>query len=265
MKKKRLFFGFKVDAPWPDALPEGRYLHEEDRHITVAFLGDIDFTLLKENLHSCPKPGFHTGLVGMFDRCVFLPKRKANVAAWHIKWFDEVDLVNTYQKEIVHWLQKVGFSLKTYDNFLPHTTICRRPFKEKEWEDAFEPLPMMITDLQLYESLGNSKYEAIWKKDMKPPFEEFEHTADIAFRIWGEDIKQLHLHARHALAFKFPSLVAIFSPVKEKESVEDIVIDLNEIVSEADQRWGCPFKAVSFHGDIRRKEELLCWEMIVDV
>lgn len=168
MEKKRLFFGFKVEAPWPDVLPEGRYLNEEDRHITVAFLGDTDFVSLKKNLDSCPKPSFHAGLVRMFDQCVFLPKRKANVAAWHIEWFDEVDPVNTYQKKIVSWLQELGFELKTYDSFLPHTTICRRPFEEKEWEDAFEPLPMMITDLQLYESLGNSKYQVIWKDGVKP-------------------------------------------------------------------------------------------------
>lgn len=60
-------------------------------------------------------------------------------------------------------------------------------------------------------------------------------------------------------------MVAIFSPVKEKESIEDIVIDLNELVTEADQKWGCPFKAVSFHGNIQENEELPYWKMIVDV
>ena len=37
--QKRLFFGFEVKAPWPQGLPKGRILKEDQRHITIAFLG----------------------------------------------------------------------------------------------------------------------------------------------------------------------------------------------------------------------------------
>ncbi len=39
----------------------------------------------------------------------------------------------------------------------------------------------------------------------------FEHTADIAFRIHGEDIVQIHLHAQIALCFKHPELLKFLS------------------------------------------------------
>ena len=53
-------------------------------------------------------------------------------------------------------------------------------------------------------------------------------------------------------------------PLKNQE--DEIIIQLNEKISLWDAESGCPFKAVSFSGEITKKENgLLHWEMIIDV
>ena len=114
--------------------------------------------------------------------------------------------------------------------------------------------------------MGHSKYLSIWSWPLLPPFEEIEHLADIAFHVYGQKIDQLYMHAFVALSFKCPPLLDYFQEKRELQSMEEIVIYLNEAVSKADQEIGCPFKAVSFHGTIERMQNhLLRWEMIVDV
>lgn len=137
---------------------------------------------------------------------------------------------------------------------------------ENEWQEAFTPLPMAITGMHLFESIGNLKYEPCWSYPLKPPFKEIEHTADIAFMIYGEDLEQLFRHAFIALAFKFPPLMNFFYEKNEIKNVDDVVMALNRAVSKADEHFGCPFKAVSFHGEINKEQDqALNWEMIVDV
>lgn len=251
---KRLFFGFEILAPWPEELPSGRILKESDRHLTLAFLGEATFDRV---LTEIPKPPFTIGLAGMFDRALFLPERTPRVAAWHIQWFEgELEL---YQKQLVAWLKKKGFSLKE-KGFLSHVTIARQPFAVAEWKKAFQPLPVFLGNLQLYESLGNSRYKVCWSYPILPPFEEKEHTADIAFTIRGANFSQLFLHAQLALSFHFPPLTGYIS-LEEVKNAEEIVEKLNQLIALVDEKEGCPFKAVSYHGKIEEQE----WEMIVDV
>lgn len=265
--QKRLFFGLEVDAPWPEKLPQGRLLDTAHRHITLAFLGEVDFPKLEPLLQSAfPKPNFQVGLVGCFDDVLFLPPRHPHVAAWHVLWLDDQKELACYQKNCSEWLMRQGFDPHMRGEFLPHVTICRSPFEKKQWEKAFKPLPMFISNIHLYESLGGLKYEPLWSFPLKPPFMEIDHTADIGFRIFGENLTQIFRHAKIALAFAFPALLPYIKKEDQIENFENVIIALNQIVSKADGEIGCPFKAVSFHGDLKEIEnKILEWEMIIDV
>lgn len=265
---KRLFFAFEIEAPWPIKLPEGRLLEEACRHLTLAFLGNIHYPTLQRILPSFPPPNFKMGMVGKFNKCRFLPKKHPNVVAWSIEWFqkDEYHL-EAYQKEVVEWLQSHDFSVNiNKKGFLPHVTLCRSPFQYKEWRKAFTPLPMMCKGLHLYESIGNLKYKPIWSYALHSPIEEIDHTADFAFLIRGENLSQIHKHAAVALTFLFPPLLSFISDKRKIEDLEDIIIDLNRMITKADLKQGCPLKAVSFHGELLKQEDqIYAWEMIIDV
>lgn len=264
---KRVFFAFEIEAPWPHELPSGRCLAEKDRHLTTAFLGEIHLPSLLEVLPQLPKPDFTIGKVGVFSHCLFLPDRHPNVVAWHIDWLDDPSPLISYHEKLILWLNEHGFFVKVHDNgFLPHVTICRKPFQAVDWKKAFSPIPMMIKNFNLYESLGHSCYQACWSHSIKSPFEELEHTADVAFLIRGENIAEIYRHARMALAFLFPLVLSIAVDDKAPKSLDDVIINLNELVAVLDQQEGCPFKAVSFHGTLKEVEnKTFEWEMIVDV
>lgn len=266
-EERRLFLGFGVEAPWPKDLPLGRLLEESQRHITLAFLGQTNFAKLYQSLSLFPKPSFQIGLVGQFDQCLLLPRQHPNVIAWHVKWLENATPLLSFQKTLMGWLQQQGFSpLHPEREFLPHVTLCRHSFIAKDWLRSFTPLPLLIKDIHLYESLGHSKYESRWHYRLKPAFEEMEHTADIAFWIRGTDFQQLYDHAQVALAFKYPPLLSYFSPGQKDLNLETIVMNLNDMIAKADQEIGCPIKAISFHDKLIEEEpNVLTWEMIVDV
>ncbi|MBA3721981.1 MAG: hypothetical protein H0W88_06235 [Parachlamydiaceae bacterium] len=263
---KRVFFALEVVSPWPEEYPKGRILDIACRHLTLAFLGNIPFQKLKGALNSFPLVPPKIGLVGQFEKCLFLPERHPNVAAWKVNWWDDDQNLNNFQKMLAQWIRSLNFDISLRDDFLPHVTICRSPHIFKEWKDSFSPLPMMTKDLHLYESLGNSQYKPIWSLSIKSPFREIEHVADIAFRINGEDLTQIQNHAIAALAFKSPMLLNYLPEMATPTSLDDIIIFLNELITNADKEMGCPFKAASFHGNLIEEIDLtLSWEMIVDV
>jgi len=267
-EEKRLFFAMEVAAPWPEKLPMGRVLAEEHRHCTLAFLGQTHYPKLVEALNaSFPSPTFPVGLVGQFDRCLFLPERHPHVVAWHIRWLEEAQQLLNYQKAFVHWLQNQGFHPQHAEReFLPHVTLCRSPFDPHHWKKAFSPLPMMTKGIHLYESLGHSQYKPLWQHPIPAPFEEIEHTADIAFRVRGTTFQALHQHARVALAFRHTPILDYVPEASLADNLDDIIIDLNHLIAQADRDEGCPFKAVSFHSAIEKEaNNVLVWEMIIDV
>jgi RNA 2',3'-cyclic 3'-phosphodiesterase len=235
---RRLFYGLEVDAPWPEQFPPGRLVDASSRHMTVEFLGDLPNL---PDLSDAPVPPFPIGPVGQFDRVLFLPKRRANVVAWHIFGFDD----------------------PYFESLLCHVTLARRPFEMDAWKEAFEPLPCVGVALHLYESVGNLTYKPLWSHPLLPPFEELPHTADIAFRVRGETLQQLHRNAEVALCFKAPGMLPDLGRVAN--SFDEMVIALNDLVSDLDTREGSPFKAVSFSGELQEREGILEWEMIVDV
>lgn len=251
MERKRLFLCVEVVAPWPEDLPKGRLLLEADRHLTLVFLGEIalDLTILD----SMPKPPFEIGIAGIFDKPLFLPSHSPRVAAWHVKWLEGEDLILQFQKTVADWFKKKG-------EFLSHVTIAREPFVISEWKRTFKPLPLFTKNIHLCESLGHSRYKVLWQIPIHAPFEEIEHTADIAFHIRGKTLAQISLHAQLALSFYFPPLLPFFD-FKDVQSLDELISLLNSIVARADQELGCPFKGVSYHGTVQND----IWEMIVDV
>jgi 2'-5' RNA ligase len=264
--ERRLFFGAEVQATWPKELPEGRLLEEPERHITLAFLGQTSLSALQKILPSIPRPTLRFGPIGKCDQFLLLPKHHPRVASGHVQWLEGEEQLIKFHKDLSAWLKTHGYSIDERE-FFPHVTIARSPFAAEKWQKISEVFPLFLSGFHLYESVGNLTYVPRWSHPLLPPFEEFEHTADIAFRIQGENLNQLHLHAEIALAFKFPPLFSyIPSEASTKNSLDDIVIALNDLIAKADAEIGTPFKAVSFHGDATPlKSGILQWEMIVDV
>ena len=262
----QLFFGIDVIAPWPEKFPGGRILEEKERHMTLAFLGKVEEEKIMALLPDFPKPDFKVGIVGKFDQCLFLPPRHPRVVAWNIQWLEESGNFDDFLANLFEWLEKIGFVAKPKREFCPHVTLSRGSFIPKEWEKTFTPLPAMATDIHLFESLGFSKYRSLWKYRLKAPFEELEHTGDIAFIVRGESLLQLFQHAQLAMAFPYPPILPYLSSKVSFNSLDEIVMELNTIVTQADQEIGVPFKGVSFHGKITQEEDqTMCWEMIIDV
>lgn len=263
---KRLFFGFEVSAPWPSEFPDGRILAENCRHMTIAFLGQTSYEKLVELLSAFPLPPFQIGQVGHFDRTLFLPERHPRVVAWHMKFLNHNLELENYSKQIMLWLKKHNFPAEERNHFLPHLTIGRAPFEIKTWKNFFVKIPFMTLNLHLYESLGRLEYRSCWQHNIRAPFEEIDHTADIAFRIRGDSIQDLYRNAFTALVFKFPALLAYSPMIKDISEFDEIIVQLNEIIAQADMEKGCPFKAVSYHGNLQKEnDKTLAWDMIVDV
>lgn len=260
---RRLFFGCEVSAPWSDEYPKGRIIPPSSRHLTLAFLGNVDAGLLEEKIQEMPLPDVAIGPTGYFDECLLLPPGNPRVVAWHVRWYNEQNL-GAYQKKITQWLIQSGYGVDQRD-FLPHVSIARSPQHSDDWIKEFMPLPLMIKALHLYESIGNLIYTPVWSFPFRLPFVEVDHTADIAYLILGNNIQELHLNAMVALAFQFPEFLPYIKDVPLKDSLDDIVIALNQLITIIDCERGSPLKAVSFHGNIQRENGLLKWEMIVDV
>ncbi len=263
--KKRLFFGLSLQAPWPEEFPHGRLLLPQDRHLTLAFLSNVDAELLFKSLPQLTIP-FCIGTAGFFDSCLFLSPHNPNVVAWSVKWLDDEKPLIDFQKSLNHWLIEIGYAPTHPERkWLPHATLARRPFDRNEWATSFKPIPLITTAIHLYESLGQLKYQPRWSHMLIPPFNELDHTADIAFKIYGTTLEQIHRHAQTALFFKDPKLIS-YSSAKPVQTLDDVIIDLNSIISKADQEQGCALKAVSFHGELLKDaNNTLSWEMIVDV
>jgi len=265
MDQKRLFLGLEVNAPWPSEFPYGRLIDSAHRHVTLAFLGNIDFQKMEKALQSFPIPSFALGFAGYFDQCLFLPPRHPRVAAWHVTWSDRESELVRYQKTLIEWLKENDFAVDTRHRFLPHVTLCRSPFKERSWQRAFAPLPLIAHTIHLFESVGNLKYVSLWHHSLLSPFDEKEHTADLAFTVKAESYKQLFMHAATALCFHFPPLLSYIPSEINVVNLEEVIISLNQMVGSADGAIGCPFKAVSFHNKMSVENGIIQWEMIIDV
>lgn len=262
---KRLFFGIEVKAPWIDPFPKGRILDENQRHLTLAFLGNVSFEKLLNELSEIPIPSFKIGYTGYFDKTLFLPNHRPNVVAWGMHFFGDISKLYEYQKELTRWLDELDYSMDKRP-WLPHVTLARRPFNLQEWEKYFSLLPFTTTRIHLFESKGNLNYESLWNYPLHPPFIELDHTADIAFMIYGNSFTEIYHNALTALAFKEAHIIEFIKENEKIESVEDIIYHLNHAIALTDSQKRCSLKAVSYHGEIfKNKDNIYEWEMIVDV
>ncbi len=254
-----------IVAPWPNKMPKGRCIDKKNRHLTLSFLGDIPYPPLKDSLIRFPALPFVTGPAGYFDASVALPFERPRVLAWHVRFFQDDPLIADFQITLRDWLADRGYKSDEKE-WLPHVTLCRRPFKIEDWKNSFSPLPFYCGGIHLYESVGSLSYNRLWTLSLPAPFEEIQHTADIAFLIRGKNIEQLFYHGFCALAFKIPSLLQLPFSAPSLCTLDDAIIRLNALISLADIKEGCALKAVSFHGEaVQISETLLQWEMIVDV
>ncbi len=261
---KRLFFAFELKAAWPDALPQGRVLKEESRHVTLAFLGNQSLSKLLQDVKDLPWSEPFLGFAGWCNKVHFLPKRHPRVVAGHVVWSD-FEGVMEVQKALTGWLEQHEYPVDERP-FHPHLTLARSPFRYNDWRKAIHSFPVIATGLNLYESVGNLCYEPVWKFPLIAPIEEIEHTADVAFRIRGKNLREIFLNALVALSFKSSALLHYGTDLEGIESLDDVIMKLNGVISHADADHGCPFKAISYHGElVREKENQLKWEMIVDV
>jgi 2'-5' RNA ligase len=261
---KRLFFALELKAAWPDALPQGRVLKEEARHVTLAFLGNQSLSKLLQDVSDLPWKEPFLGFAGWCNKVHFLPKRHPRVVAGHVVWSHFEALIEV-QKTLAVWLEQHGYPVDERP-FHPHLTLARSPFRFNDWRKALHSFPVIAYSLNLYESVGNLCYEPVWKFPLISPIEEIEHTADMAFRIRGKAFKEIFLNALIALSFKSPALLHYGVDLEGFENLDDVIMRLNGVVAHADADQGCPFKAVSYHGEaIQESEGVLVWEMIVDV
>lgn len=259
---KRLFFAMEVAAPWPEQLPPGRLLDAAYLHMTLAFLGNVRYEPLLAQLPFLPLPSFSLAPVGYFDDCLFLPSHRPKVVAWHVQWVNKQS-VRIYQQILADWLKGHGYALDKRP-FLEHVTMARFPFDKVAWAEQPYALPVVGRAIHLYESMGKLTYEPRWSLPLLAPIEPLSHTADIAFKIRGSDLRELYMHAQIALAFEFPPLTA-YLDATEPSNPDAIVVKLNELLACADIDHGVPFKAVCYHGVPVQHPTYLEWEMIVDV
>ncbi len=264
-----LFFASSISAPWPESYPRGRLIEEKERHLTLLFLGrkeEEEALDLAYKLKSDPPLGLTLGFVGKFDQCLFLPPRTPRCATWHMSPIGTMrNPLQALQERVASWCQERGIENQNRHSFNPHLTLARAPFDLRAWRKSFRPLPFFSSELSLFQSLGHSHYKALHTIELKPPFVEIEHTADIGFWIYGHDLYDLYTHAKVALAFTFPEITPYCDREYPVGTIEELIRSLNRIVSEVDTDRGAPFKAVSLHTDMEEQAGLLKWEMIVDV
>lgn len=261
---KRVFFGLEVGSTWPARFPKGRLLTEEARHMTLAFLGNVEVTPLKKYLANIPVENLRVGWTGYFDKLLLLPPKHPRVIAWHASVRSADKSLLAFREKLLGELERLGYSIDRRP-FLPHVTLARAPFEESDWKSTFQPLPFQAFNLHLYESLGNLKYQPIWTHALLPPFQEISHTADEAFLIRGETYKELQTNAETALAFRYPEICNYFELEQNPSSLDEVITGLNRLIARVDSDIGSYYKAVSYSGEMTEANGVLNWEMIVDV
>lgn len=232
----------------------------EARHLTLLFLGEQEENKILSLMDSAPVYPLPLGVAGFFDECLLL----AHVVGCHCDLGEKEEPLRKFAEALEQYFENNGISLNHKNRWLPHVTIAREPFDREAWKSHFSPLPFVSVSLDLFASIGNLHYQSLWQMRLTPPFEKLSHTADIAFIVRGTDFRELFHHARLALAFEFPKMVN-YQAETRLDSLVDVIRALNQLVTQADFDIGCPFKAVSYHGEAQKKEAYLEWEMIVDV
>ncbi|CRX39433.1 2'-5' RNA ligase family protein [Estrella lausannensis] len=265
---KRLFLGLETSGPWPAKMPNGRIIPENGRHATLVFLGLVQGERLKELVGMTPPPPWPVGLGALATAPLLLPPEKPRCLSWELELLENREQLFAYQESLLSLFCAEGFVTprEKSRHFLPHVTLARAPFDSSSWIKGFTKQFITLGSLHLYESLGGSTYTPLHSWPVIAPAQEMNHTADLAFYIRGQSIQSLTLHAFMALTGVHPPLVRYMPPWSEVESLDDLIACINHSVSRMDIEEGSPFKAVSYHGELKTLGNgVFEWEMIVDV
>ncbi|WP_144555178.1 RNA 2',3'-cyclic phosphodiesterase [Bacillus sp. X1(2014)] len=153
-----------------EMIPFSRWVHYQDLHITLAFLGGAPPDKLTEADKDVRIAlSDETALTLNINRLGFF----GSVTSPRVFWADteESTHLQTIRKKVFSACEQVGFQLETRP-FRPHITLARKwmgehPFQNemlKLWEEL-QPMPLSFdaVDVVLYQTLLNKtpKYEAI--------------------------------------------------------------------------------------------------------
>ena len=262
MPTNNLFLGLETSG-FEDHRPlSKRLIPASSLHVTLSFLGPSDQKQIKKTLLQSLPPFLELGIIVHLKKLLYLPTSHPRVVAALIEDLSIDSKLNCYQSALQTWAIAHKLPIKQGD-FRPHLSLARAPFNRSLWEKSFIPSLLTLTNLHLYESVAPLTYRPLWTHLVPAPFEEIEHTADLAFCIRGRSLSEVALHAGAALASKCPSFLPYLS-IGSYQNLTDIIRDLNRKLAQFDQDVGAPFKAVSFHGKLNY-EPILSWEMIIDV
>lgn len=247
--QKNVFFGLQALLPaWVKGLPKGRIVPANSRHMLLAFLGKVSeelFASLAIKLEDTQQ----IAATGIASRVIFTP----DTVALDIELITGAKMVYT-----------LADKLKTGEPFYPHVTLARTPVAIHAWKQWFFPLPLIFPKLCLYSSEGELAHRSLAEKPFWLPFEQKEHTADLAVLVRGRNFSELAFHALLSLAFQAPEMLeGAFIP--QVDSLVDVIAFLNQRIFSLDRKFGLPFKAVTHSGHAEELNGYLTWEMIVDV
>ena len=187
--------------------------------------------------------------------------------AWHVKWFDEEYDLGTYQKELADWLEDNDFKVRLNPKgFLPHVTLSRRPFKYHEWREAFQVLPVIIKDFQLYESVGKLRYKPLWSYHLPEPFVINKTETEYQLTLRGENLLQLFHHCLTALAFKHPEILRRYREEVSINELSDVVSNINTIIEKARKKISLPYSMLeSVSEPANNGDGVLTWDVILPI
>lgn len=152
-----------------EQLPFSRWVHHQDYHITLAFLGaaakeklDLSKNLVRQHLSEIGNFQLTIDSLGVFG----------GSESPRIFWVgvEKETGLHTVRNQVFQGCEQAGFPLESRP-FHPHITLARKwqgekPFSEKKFEEAksiIKPISFLANEVVLYQTHldRNPKYEAI--------------------------------------------------------------------------------------------------------
>ena len=171
-----MFWGFELAIDWPALPQDGRIVSSESRHATIAFLGNIDLSIIK-NYAERYKPEVDSVLSGHIDKFVSLPNMsKPRVLCLSGRLDDESKTLKVVD-QIKNDMMNLGIKIEKR-KWLFHVTVARAPFKNKNiaslameyWrkntQGAESRANFYFKNICLYQSLPGLKYEKLYSYEL---------------------------------------------------------------------------------------------------
>ncbi|MCX6112793.1 MAG: hypothetical protein NTY22_05875 [Proteobacteria bacterium] len=159
MEIRRLFWGFEITAQWPQFPRDGRQILPKDRHATIAFLGNVDYDMLKPFINNY-EPEINIQPSGIFNRLILLPNEKKSRIISLGGHINNLDMCMTEVNRIKKGMSMLGFKIDERD-WLFHVTIARKPFNIKLWKGLNILIPFRLSGICLYQSIQSLIYEKL--------------------------------------------------------------------------------------------------------